>query len=40
MDEAGHRVDVLVVTPATGPKYLRTYAGGTWKNNLLALPQH
>jgi hypothetical protein len=39
VEEAGHRVDVLVVTPVSGPKYLRTYADATWKNNLLALPQ-
>ena len=39
VEEGGHRVDVGVVTPATGPKYLRTYADGTWKDNLLALPR-
>ncbi|MGI9084881.1 MAG: DUF3892 domain-containing protein [Aeromicrobium sp.] len=38
-DSTGHRVNVGVVTPKTGPKYLRTYADGVWTNNLLALPQ-
>jgi frataxin-like iron-binding protein CyaY len=38
-DRQGNRADVGVVTPATGPKYLRTYADGTWTDNLLALPQ-
>lgn len=40
VEEAGGRVDVLVVTPTTGPKYLRTYADGVWANNLLELPRH
>lgn len=39
VDEDGCRVDVLVVTPASGPKFLRTYADGVWKDNLLALPR-
>jgi Protein of unknown function (DUF3892) len=39
VDEGGHRVNVYVVTPTTGAKFLRTYADGEWKNNLLALPQ-
>jgi hypothetical protein len=39
VEEAGRRVDVLVVTPTTGPKYLRTYADGVWANNLLELPR-
>lgn len=39
VEEGGRRVDVLVVTPSSGPKYLRTYADGVWKNNLLSLPQ-
>lgn len=38
-DGYGHRVSVLVVTPSSGPKYLRTYADGRWTNNLLSLPQ-
>jgi hypothetical protein len=37
-DRYGNRADVLVVTPASGPKYLRTYADGMWTDNLLALP--
>ena len=39
VDDGGHRVDVLVVTPSSGPKYLRTRADGVWTDNLLALPQ-
>jgi hypothetical protein len=38
-DALGSRADVLVVTPAQGPKYLRTYADGRWTDNLLALPR-
>jgi len=38
-DRTGNRADVLVVTPAGGPKYLRTYADGRWTDNLLALPR-
>jgi hypothetical protein len=38
-DDRGHRVDVGVVTPARGPKYLRTYADGVWTDNLLSLPR-
>lgn len=38
-DSGGHRVNVGVVTPSSGAKYLRTYADGRWTNNLLALPQ-
>lgn len=38
-DRPGNRVEVGVVTPAHGEKYLRTYADGTWTNNLLALPR-
>ncbi|MGH7485059.1 MAG: DUF3892 domain-containing protein, partial [bacterium] len=30
---------VLIITPAQGPKYLRTYADGRWTDNLLALPR-
>lgn len=39
VDDGGHRVDVLVVTPSSGSKYLRTRADGVWTDNLLALPQ-
>ncbi|SHT51646.1 Uncharacterised protein [Mycobacteroides abscessus subsp. abscessus] len=38
-DTARHRVEVGVVTPSSGAKYLRTYADGVWTNNLLALPR-
>jgi len=38
-DSRGHRVNVGVVTPTYGPKYLRTYADGVWTDNLLALPR-
>lgn len=38
-DRYGHRVEVLVVTPRVGDKYLRTYADGVWTDNLLALPR-
>jgi len=37
-DAAAHRVDVYVITPQQGAKYLRTYADGVWTDNLLALP--
>jgi len=33
-------VKVGVVEPASGPKYLRTYADGKWTDNLLALPRY
>lgn len=39
VDEGGYRVDVYVRTPASGPKFLQTYADGRWQNNLLSLPQ-
>lgn len=39
VEEGGRRAEALVVTPATGPKYLRTYADGVWANNLLELPR-
>lgn len=39
VDEGGHRVDVLVVRPASGPKYLRTRTDDVWTDNLLALPR-
>ena len=38
-DGLGNRADVGVVTPASGSKYLRTYADGRWTDNLLALPR-
>lgn len=37
-DGNSKRADVGVVTPASGPKFLRTYADGQWNNNLLSLP--
>ena len=39
VDEGGHRVNVYVRTPASGTKFLQTYADGRWENNLLALPE-
>jgi hypothetical protein len=39
VEEYGHRVDVLVVTPTNGEKYLRTRRDGVWTDNLLALPR-
>jgi hypothetical protein len=38
-DQYGGRADVGVVTPGSGPKYLRTHADGRWTDNLLALPR-
>lgn len=38
-DNTGHRVNVHVVTPQLGSKYLRTYADGVATNNLLSLPR-
>ncbi|MFL6161796.1 MAG: DUF3892 domain-containing protein [Jatrophihabitantaceae bacterium] len=38
-DRFGNRVDVGVVTPQVGEKYLRTYADSKWTDNLLALPR-
>lgn len=38
-DSYGHRVNVGVVKPAHGEKYLRTHADGVWTDNLLSLPQ-
>jgi hypothetical protein len=38
-DSQGNRADVLVVTPKSGEKYLRTFADGLWADNLLALPR-
>jgi hypothetical protein len=39
VEQDGHRVDVGVLTPTSGPKYLRTHADGYWTNNLLSLPR-
>ncbi|MBN0971948.1 DUF3892 domain-containing protein [Gordonia hongkongensis] len=39
VEEDGHRVNVGVVKPSSGSKYLRTYADGVWTNNLLSLPR-
>lgn len=36
-DDAGHRAEVQVRTPAQGPKYVQTKADGIWTDNLLAL---
>lgn len=33
-----NQVEVGVVHPTSGQPYLRTYADGTWNNNLLSLP--
>ena len=33
------RITVLVVRPSGGTPYLRTYANGTWTDNLLSLPR-
>ena len=33
------KVAVLVVRPQHGEPYLRTYANGTWTDNLLSLPR-
>lgn len=33
-----NRVEVRVVDPVRGQKYLRTYADGKWTNNLVNLP--
>lgn len=38
-DGRGHVAAVGVVTPASGPKYVQTYADGVWTDNLLALPR-
>lgn len=38
-DGRGHVAAVGVVTPASGPKYVQTYADGVWTDNLLALPK-
>ncbi|WP_420879640.1 DUF3892 domain-containing protein [Rhodococcus sp. (in: high G+C Gram-positive bacteria)] len=38
-DAKGNRVEVGVVTPTHGERYLRTYADRVWTNNLLALPR-
>jgi hypothetical protein len=33
-------VSVGVVNPVGAPSYVRTYADGVWKDNLLALPRY
>jgi len=38
-DARGNRVEVGVVTPTRGEKYLRTYADGIPTDNLLSLPR-
>lgn len=38
-DSQRHRVEVRVVTPRYGEKYLRTYADGYPTDNLLSLPR-
>jgi hypothetical protein len=39
LDAAGDRANVGVVDPKNGrARYVRTYADGIWKDNLLALP--
>jgi uncharacterized protein DUF3892 len=38
-DGHGHVAAVGVVTPASGPKYVQTYADRVWTDNLLALPR-
>lgn len=38
-DRFGNRVNVGVVDPDHGQKFLRTYADGYWTDNLLALPR-
>ncbi|MFL0239372.1 DUF3892 domain-containing protein [Mycobacterium sp. SMC-17] len=37
--ESGRQIQVGVVTPKVGQKYLRTFADGVWTDNLLALPR-
>jgi hypothetical protein len=38
-DQYGNHVEVGVVTPLSGPKYLRTHVDGVPTDNLLALPR-
>jgi Protein of unknown function (DUF3892) len=38
-DPYGHRINVGVVKPTHGEKYLRTHADRVWTDNLLALPR-
>ncbi len=37
--EGNTKVDVRSIHPSSGDAYIRTYADGTWKDNLLALPE-
>lgn len=39
VEQAGHRVSVIVATSRYGYKYLKTVADGEQPNNLLALPE-
>lgn len=36
----GGRTAVVVVTPTSGPKFLRTVANGVYTDNLLSLPRY
>lgn len=38
-DQLGNIAYIGIVTSALGRKYLRTYADGTWTDNLLSLPE-
>ena len=38
--EGSITVSVGVVNPASGPSYVRTFADGVWKDNLLAIPRY
>lgn len=39
VEQAGHRVSVIVATSRYGNKYLKTVADGEQPDNLLALPE-
>lgn len=39
VETATSKVEVGVVKPQGGTPYLRTYANGTWTDNLLSLPR-
>ncbi|HZL06523.1 MAG TPA: DUF3892 domain-containing protein [Coriobacteriia bacterium] len=39
VESASTKVQVGVVKPQGGTPYLRTYANGTWTDNLLSLPR-
>lgn len=38
VESSSTKVSVGVVKPSNGEAYLRTYANGTWTDNLLSLP--